>query len=131
MFKEKDSQTLGLFRAISSSPPNRVPKIDLTLLRSNVVKCESFLREKELLGRDDDKGYSEGITTILHTLDTLNSYIDGFSDSEHQSWKKILQDQIQQHTSFTLSHNLERVKPFLNKLILEIDSYQSEMKISD
>lgn len=128
ILKEAFSQTLGLFRAISSSPPNRVPKIDLTLLRSNVVKCESFLREKELLGMDNDEGYSEGITTILHTLDTLNSYIDGFSDSEHQGWKKILQDQIQQHTSFTLSHNLERVKPFLNKLIKEIDSYQLQIR---
>lgn len=112
--------TIGKFRYISPAAPNRLAKLDLSLVRSNIVKCQSFLIEKNLLGRLTKVKIEEQITIILHTLDTLNSYIDGFSNSTNVEIKKSLQKQILDR-HYTLYSELESVQPFLEYVIKVID----------
>ena len=68
------------------------------------------------------------LAPILHTLDTLNSYIDGFSNSTDESIKQSLQNQIKKNASFTLSQDLEYVIPFLDELSEDIEEHLSKIK---
>lgn len=127
ILKESLIQTLEIFASISSNPPNRVPQLDLSLVRANVVKCESFLREHDLLGETTHNSVYPGMTTILHTLDTLNSYIDGFSNSVDEDIKHDLQSQVLKQ-GFTLYYNLEKVNPFLDELLSRIEAYLKKIQ---
>jgi len=129
LLKEDFILTIDKFRYISSAAPNRLAKIDLTLFRNNIVRCQSFLIEKKFLGQLLETRTGPIITPILHTLDTLNSYIDGFSNSTNASIKESLQNQIKQNASFTLSSELEYVIPFLDDLLADIDEYLSKIQV--
>jgi len=131
LLKEDFIMTIGKFRYVSPAAPNRLAKLDLTLFRNNIVKCQSFLIEKKFLGRLDEPRTGPIIAPILHTLDTLNSYIDGFSNSTNVPIKESLQNQIKQNASFTLSSELEYVIPFLDDLLASIEEYLSKIKVGD
>lgn len=128
MLKEDFVMIIGKFRYISSSAPNRLPKLDLTLFRNNIVKCESFLVKKNILSRLLEARTAPAIAPLLHTLDTLNSYIDGFSNSTDESIKKSLQNQIKKNAHYTLSEELESVEPFLDELLNAIDEHLSKIR---
>ena len=115
------AHSLNKFEILSSSHTNRIPQIDLTLLRSNVVKCESFLLENDMMGENPDN-YNRGITKILYTLDTLNTYIDGFSRSTSSLIKSDLQKQVRTST-FTLYHDVQEVPRFFDLLVGKIDQH--------
>ncbi len=127
LLKEDFILTIDKFRYVSSAAPNRLAKLDLTLFRNNIVRCQSFLIEKKFLGQLLETRTGPIITPILHTLDTLNSYIDGFSNSTDVLIKGSLQSQIEKNASFTLSSELEYVVPFLDDLLAVIEEYLSKI----
>ncbi|MDH3203904.1 MAG: ATP-binding protein [Nitrosopumilus sp.] len=129
MLKEDFIMIIGKFRYISSAPPNRLPKLDLTLFRNNIAKCESFLVKKNILSRLLEVRTAPAIAPLLHTLDALNSYIDGFSNSTDESIKKSLQNQIKKNAHYTLSEELENVEPFLDELLNAIDEHLTKIRV--
>lgn len=128
MLKEDFIMTIDKFRYISPAAPNRLPKLDLTLLRNNITKCESFLVKKNILSRLQDVRTAPALAPILHTLDTLNSYIDGFSNSADELIKKSLQNQIKKNAPYTLSAGLDNVEPFLDELLKAINEHISKIR---
>ena len=117
------------FRSISPAPANRLAKIDLTLFKNNVTKCQPFLLEKQILGKIHEVRRAPLLAPILHTLDTLNSYIDGFSNSTNSGLKESLQNQIkEENTHFVLSQDLEYIIEFLDHLIITIDDHLLKIK---
>lgn len=126
--KEDFSLTIQKFRSISPAAPNRLAKLDLTLFRSNITKCQSFLLEKKILGKIHEPRVAPLLSPILHTLDTLNSYIDGFSNSTNPQIKESLQIQIKEgNRHFVMSQDLEYVIPFLDELSGAIDEHLSKI----
>lgn len=121
MVSEAFAHSLHKFKTISSSPPNRIPQIDLTLLRANIVKCESFLLENGLLGQNPND-YKMEITNILHTIDTVNTYIDGFSGTTRSTIKSDLQKQVKM-SGFTLYDDVEDVPRFFDLLVGKIEQH--------
>ena len=127
IMQEELFQRIQKMDKISSAAGNIVPRIDLTLLRNNVVACELFFVEKDLLGKTGKNIEHEGITTILHILDTLNSYIDAFTNSTHFELKRRWQEQILE-PQYTLCQAIKKVDPFMDKLLKTIDAHLEKIK---
>ena len=120
--RESLIQSLSKFKQISTDITSVIPQLDLSLLRANIVVCESFFVEHDLLGKTSENDISKGITTILYTLDTLNVYIDGFNKHVDSEIKKQLRIKIFASNS-VLRNDLQEINPFLNKVIEKIDQY--------
>ncbi|MCE2505146.1 MAG: ATP-binding protein [Nitrosopumilaceae archaeon] len=127
--KEDFILTIDKFRSISPAAPNRLAKLDLTLFRNNITKCQSFLLEKKILGIIHEPRRAPLLSPILHTLDTLNSYIDGFSNTTNPEIKKSLQNQIKEgNRHFVLCQDLESVIPFLDELLDDLAESISKIR---
>ncbi len=65
---------------IGASFRPKIAPLDLTFIRSAVLSSEWFLIENDLLGKHIPQGLRVGINSVLHDLDTLNTYINAYNN---------------------------------------------------
>src|SRR2546427_3356152 len=94
LLKETLSKTRNHFGGIAADAASKATPIDLTLFRNAVLSCEPFLSENNLLGRQTQSNYQEGITSILHTLESLNVHIISFNNENRSDVKIELQKRV-------------------------------------
>lgn len=124
VMSEALNHSLSEFNVLRSDVTYCVPRIDLALFRASVVRCESFLRENNMLGYMTGAS-TANITNILHTLDTLNTYIDKFNSSSGSIFRKDLQRHVTE--GHKLHDDLRKIHVFFTSLNEKIDEYLERM----
>jgi|GEM_PF-5710826 len=80
LLRESFLHTVTELDAASPDITYKITPIELTFMRNAVVQCEWFLTKKNLLGKVEERTSSEGITTILHILERMNTYIRAYNE---------------------------------------------------
>ncbi len=116
LLRDEFLQTLNLAKSIHPSTVIKATPIDLYFMRDAILSNESFLREKKLLGNDQ-----EDVVKMLHILTKFNTQIEGFNHSDNEESKRLLQRQFYEPSS-VLQIELTTISTILNKVIQICDA---------
>lgn len=93
----------------------KIPMIDLTFLREAILSAEWFLKEKDLFGRHTgDYSYTEGITSIMHRIELMNTYIEAYNRATNEEERRALSHQLDPWK--TTRSSLNDIVKFLDKV---------------
>lgn len=127
LLKKELISTLNRFRSLAPNKSSKVPPIDLSHIRNATLSCEAFLSENDLLGHTTENSLHKGIVTVLHTLETLNVYINGFNIADEVKTRQILQENAC-NFGFALHNDLEEVPRVLDLIIQASDNFLAKYK---
>ena len=103
----------------------KIPLVDLTLLQAAIMKADWFLMEKNLLGAHDSSGgYSYGISSTLHKIGLMNTYIKSYNAASNEIERKELKSQL---TSWdNQSSELHQIRKMFEDLVKSVDNFLKE-----
>ncbi len=100
----------------------KIPIVDLTLLRAVILKADWFLMERDLLGAHNSAGgYSSGISSTLHKIGQMNTYIKSYNMASNEIERKELKSQLTSWNS--QSSELHQIRRLLEDLIKAADDF--------
>ena len=105
---------------------NKITPIDLTFIKSAIVSSEWFLTKNELMGKIERNGSRQGITTVMHLMERLNTYAIAYNRESSKDEKRSLLDFLHQW-KYGYS-DFERQMEFLNKLEKATNEFLEEYR---
>lgn len=129
-FNQFKEALLFLTRQIDRTDHNTtamLPPIDVTFVRNAAIAAEWFLVGNNSLGKNPKTGYEFGFIQVMHNIAILNTFIDGFNNSETGIDKETILSNIKKDwlsggemTTQTVDH--------LDKVIKQAEEFLSERK---
>jgi len=117
-------QISRIIAAVSDGKSNRIPPLDLSFLKNATIQAEWFLLEKGLLGEIDENGHRSGMYTHLHSLEQMNSYIDGFNSTNFPTDKGVFRKELMAWAQGHGAYNA--TIPFLEGVIKQCEKFFHE-----
>lgn len=122
MLKEALSHTLNYIERISAECQTRPAPIDLTTLRYALLPTIDFLTENDLLGHKTKSTITEGITTVINTIEQLNAQLYVYNTTDNIKTKKDVQNMIRSGRNI-FANDLNQISEILDKIISKTEEY--------
>ena len=124
LLRESLSHTASYIRTLHPTTSLKATPVDLSLIRGQILNSMNFLLEYNLLGKKIVGGYEEGITTFLHKIETLNTYINAYNRETDEKLKHDLVGHMWEWGDGGSNYN--PTVDFLNRVVVTADEFLSK-----